>query len=150
MHASRHPASDKYDADLILLIPATAEEGGSSRTQEINVHIKFAPPLKYLILSITIGSLVGALCRLFLVFRVSKRWTWPEFVVGLIYAIVFWCIAFILSANGMTTVKIWGLPFDPTQLFPAGVLCLVAGGGPPLLKLLDDFVVNRFPGGKKP
>ncbi len=146
MAASSHPLSDKLDAKLNLLIPFAAD-GGTSWPQPIAVPIKFSPPLPMMAVSVLGGTLIGAFLRALLLRFAATRWSWREFILGLIIASLTWLIAFFIW-SGDTSVKLFGMTFDPTQMFSAFILCVLAGGGPALLKLVDGF----FPriGGNNP
>ena len=146
MHASAYPASDKFDADLTLTIPLTADTGGSTGQQSIPVHIKFSPPTILIVLSVLLGAVAGAFIRMFLTGTHRDR---HEFFLGLIYAGVCWGLAFLIFDNGKTMIKLMGVTFYPTQIFSAFMLCLLAGGGPPLIKLLQDSVLSPMLGGGK-
>jgi len=146
MYASAHPLSQSADADLYLSIPVTPDQGGSPRSQEIGVHLKFSPPLPLMVLSILGGTIVGALLRVFIGWRANKKWEWEEFLMGVIYALLTWGIAIAVFNSGKTTVKIMDVQLDPTQLWSAGLLCLLAGGGPLLLKLADNGIVGKLKG----
>ena len=141
MRASAGPTSEKYDADLNLSIPMTASDGGFPGTQSIIVHIKFSPPWPLTVLSVFFGGLLGAFIRIFVPSAQSNR---REFILGLIYAWVSWLFAFLLFANGQTVIKLMGITFDPTQMVSAFALCVLTGGGPPLVKILQDTVMEKI------
>ncbi|HEX4008133.1 MAG TPA: hypothetical protein VHX60_18310 [Acidobacteriaceae bacterium] len=145
MGASSRPAAETYDAVLNISIPFTAE-GGSAATQTIAVPIKFSPPAPMMGLSVVIGTLLGAFLRAMLLFFSSRKWDWHEFVVGLVVAALSWLVALLIFSSGNTAVKVFGITFDPTQLMSAFVLCVLAGGGPALMKLLENSLPKM--GGK--
>jgi hypothetical protein len=117
----------------------TASDGGFPGTQSIIVHIKFSPPWPLTVLSVFFGGLLGAFIRIFVPSAQSNR---REFILGLIYAWVSWLFAFLLFANGQTVIKLMGITFDPTQMVSAFALCVLTGGGPPLVKILQDTVME--------
>ncbi len=146
MAAAAQPESDKYDATITLVVPVTADKGGSRRDQTVPIRVKFTPPLTGIALGVILGTLFGAFIRMYLGTTHTNK---QEFYLGLIYAIVCWLFALLLFANGKTAIKLLGFNFDPTQMFPAFMLCLFAGGGPPLVQLLKNSVLGSMLGEKQ-
>ena len=142
MHAA---GSSNY---LTLTVPVTAAEGGAQRGQQITIPIYFSPPRTLLALCIVLGTLVGAAIRAFLKFCQIKQWPWNEFVLGLIYGGLTWALAYVLFSGTGAQIQLAGVHLDPTQLFQAGLLCVLAGAGPPVLKQLDNSALKGLPGGK--
>lgn len=131
---------------LKLTLPVTSSEGGNTHNQLIDVPILFHPSLWFLIPSIIVGTLLGGGIRSFLQFSQTKQWLWKEFILGLIYALVTWAVAYALFTAGGTKITLVGVSLDPTQLFQASLLCLLAGAGPAFLKHLDNSALKNLPG----
>jgi hypothetical protein len=148
MSASSHPFSDKYDALLTITVPFTANEQGeygatAINTATIQVPIKFSPSKPLLALCVIGGTLLGAFLRMLLVYLTKKSWDWTQFILGSVIAVVCWLAVLFAFWGGNSTIKLFGANFDPTQLFAAFMLCLVAGGGAALLKLIEEFIGGK-------
>lgn len=145
MSASQHPDSDKYDAILNINIPFTAgEQGefGAPGQAIIPVEVRFSPPVPLTMLSVLAGTLIGAFIRMLLAWIPKKTWDWKQFVLGAIIAIVCWAVAMFAASSGNMIIKLFGLTFDPTQIFAAFLLCLLLSGGTGLLKLIEESIVG--------
>jgi hypothetical protein len=155
MHTSAYPSSPTSDATLQIAIPFTAEHG-FPYPQTIFVPINFSPPRSLLGLCVALGVVLGALLRMFLIsfskanwnWRTPRTWAWSEFAIGIVIATVSWLMVLLIFRNSNTAVRLFGVTFDPTQLFSAFMLCLLAGGGPTLFKWLKDFF-PALPGGSE-
>jgi hypothetical protein len=148
MSASRHPETDQYDAILNIAIPFTAgEQGefGATATAVIPVEVKFAPSSLLTALGVVGGTLIGAFLRMWLAWIPKKSWDWREFALGAVIAIVCWLIAAYAASGGILFIKLFGVTFNPTQTLAAFLICLIVGGGPALLKLIEE----SLPGGKQ-
>lgn len=149
MSASRHPDSNKYDAILNVSIPFSAGEQGVSGVTSIAtipIEVTFSPPWPLTALSVAAGTLLGAFLRMWLAWYSDpkKTWQWREFGLGAAVALVCWVIAMFAAASGNLIIRLFGLTFDPTQVFAAFLLCLLLAGGPALLKQIEQYL----PGGK--
>jgi len=142
MHAAGSP---NY---LTLTVPVTAAQGGAQRGQQITIPIHFSLPRTLLALCIVFGTLVGGAIRAFMKFCQIKQWPWNEFLLGLIYGGLTWSLAYALFSGTGAQIQLAGVHLDPTQLFQAGLLCVLAAAGPPVLKQLDNSALKGLAGGK--
>jgi hypothetical protein len=133
-------ASDKSHDVLSLNIKVATDKGGYPADQTIYIPVRFTPPLPYLLLAIFLGALAGGLVRAFLASGADTR---RQLLIGFVIAVVVELLAIVLFATTSTQVKVAGFNFDPTQVLPAVVLCLLVGGGPALIKYVKEAFKTR-------
>jgi hypothetical protein len=138
--------SASSDATLTVTIPFIAEEQGESGVTAyptISVPVKFVPPGILLALSVAGGTLLGAFLRMLLAYLPKRTWDWTQLVLGIVIAVVCWLVAMFAFSGGNSIIKLFDLNFDPSQTFPAFLLCLLVGGGTGLLKLVEEFIGGK-------
>jgi hypothetical protein len=62
-----------------------------------------------------------------------------EFSVSAIIAILFWLLTLMLFSYAATQLTIFGLVVDPSQVPPAGMIALLAAGGPPIIDKMKEI-----------
>jgi hypothetical protein len=122
--------------DALTLSFAVTATGGVAGTQSIDVPIRFTPPLPYLGLATLLGAVLGGCLRMLLAAGPRDR---KLMMLGSIYAVVCELLAIVFFEYTATTIKIAGVNFDPTQILPAFVLCVLVGGGPTLIKAMKEI-----------
>lgn len=134
------------DATLTIKVPFTAYEQGESGVTAyptISVPVKFVPLKIFLGLSVAGGMLLGAFLRMLLAYFPKRTWDRTQFVLGIVVAGVCWLLAMFAYSGGNSIIKLFGLSFDPTQIFPAFLLCLLVGGGTGLLRLIEEITGGK-------
>lgn len=107
--------------------------------------VRFAPPVLYLVLAVVVGAVVGGVLRPLLKDSPEQQsqqtpggWHLKETGISVLIAIVIWIVALVLFSYAETKLVVFGFSFDPSQVIPAGVISLLAAGGPPIIAKLKD------------
>lgn len=123
-----------HDA-LLISVASVADDGGLVAPQEFKLPVRFAPPALYLFATVVVAGLCGALLHLWLAPPAEKKRR--DFLIAFIVAICVWFMTLVLFTLE-TRVTVFGYTLDPTQIIPAGLIGLLAAGGPPLVAKLKD------------
>jgi hypothetical protein len=154
---------------LLITVSSVSELGGLPSPQEFKLTVTFAPPALYLFLSVIVGAVLGGGLRLALKAKPASPASQPaappvaqaagqaaapapapppakdryprlkEFGVAFTVAIIFWFVVLMLFSYMATQLTIFGLVVDPSQVLPAGLITLLAAGGPPLIDKLKEL-----------
>lgn len=119
-----------------LHVSIRASSFGTTK-QEVDIPVRFTPPLLPLIAVILLGSLSGSACDLYLA---GRRPSMRQFVTGLIYSAAAEAVAIGLITYTNSAVKLFGADIPPSQLVPAFTICFLAAGGSTLAKALTPSI----------
>lgn len=130
---------------LLITVSSVSEQGGLSAEQEFHLPIRFTPPSLWLAVAVLLGAMLGSLLRLWVRDDPAPPAAPPgrsrrlgQIGVTAFIAIVIWLLALVLFSYTETQVKILGFSFDPSQLPPAFLIALLAAGGPPIVKKIQE------------
>jgi hypothetical protein len=125
---------------LLISIASTSEQGGLVSPQEFRIPVRFSPPALYLLVVVLVGALAGGILHMWLIDtpaplagRGGHVQLLNEIGKPVAMALVVWFVALILYSSTATQVTVFGFALDPSQVPPAGLIALLAAGGPPVI-----------------
>jgi hypothetical protein len=134
-------SSEAHD-QLLLSVSSVAEQGGLIMPQEFSIPVRFTPPALFLLLAVLIGAILGALLHLGIAPAPAAvpppKPAIIQVAIMVFLAVVVWIFALVLYSYTETRVTIFGFTLDPSQIVPAGLIALLAAGGPSVVAKIKE------------